>query len=158
MVSSTPLQAGSYEIREAQKGEFTIYFHGQIDPQTAGSVLKKIRSVVKTTPCHSLTVDIGDTRNFDDFSTVVLLELKSLMGAQKDNFKIVNTNAEAGDILSNVNFDTCEIPPPLKEKHSPNVIVKFGESTLAHTINIKFMISFLGSVFLSFCFYNSNVS
>jgi phospholipid/cholesterol/gamma-HCH transport system permease protein len=139
-----------YNIRQTKKNEYTISFRRKIDPPVADSLLKKIRSISKTHHPLTLTVDIGGVTQFDDFSAVTLLELKQLAGNRVEHFNIVNADSGAKNILSNVNFETCEIPAPIKGKHKSNPVVLLGESTIDHADNIRFLISFLGSVFLSF--------
>ena len=137
-------------IEKTQPGVYTIRFYEKIDTLTADAVIKRIRTLKKNNASFSLVVDIGDITNFDDFSAITLLEIKQQIDGPNNDFKIIHVNTDAADILSNINFNTCEIPPPLKQKEKSNFIFQLGESTITHGINVRFMVSFLGSVILSF--------
>ncbi len=150
MISSVQSVSEFYEIQEVRPGDITLRFRKKIEPQTAAAVFEKIRSLVKTDKLNTLTVDIGDLLSFDDFSAVTLLELKQLIGLEKDNFNIININPTAEGVLSNVNFDTCEISPPLRQNQKPDYFVRLGEATLSSADRFRFMISFFGSVLISF--------
>lgn len=156
MTGVEKLSSPFYETSEKEPGEIIIHLKGRMDIETSASILKKLQSVVKSRLPLSLTIDLDRVSYLDDFGALVLLELKQKIIAQKGKFNYINANNKTKGILSIVNFNSQdECLRPYKKK-VPKVITRLGNATIQHAFNIRFLISFLGSVILSFihvCFH-----
>jgi len=150
MMKSKQLSSRFYEISEKEKGEILILLKGKIDIKNSAHLLKELTPAIKGNALSSLVIDLGKVDYLDDFGALVLLETKRLAAEQKGNFSIVNVKENIKGILSLVNFESNEYFMPLKKYTRPNILVSLGESTIQNADDIRFLISFLGSVILSF--------
>lgn len=139
-----------YEISETEKGGVLIQLRGIMDMETAAPVLNELRSEIKAVSPSSLTIDLEGVSYFDDFGALVLIELKNDMSARKGRFNLINASIKTQEILSIVNFDSVEACLLPARRRSENILVRLGDSTITEAYNIKFLVSFVGSVFLSF--------
>ncbi|RLC02272.1 MAG: hypothetical protein DRI57_30250 [Deltaproteobacteria bacterium] len=128
-----------------------------MDIETSGSILRELQVLIQKESPLSVTADLENVTYFDDFGAAVLFEIKKLVTAAKGRFNIVHTSSRAKEILSLIiNFDSDEAHVPLRKRRLFNMVVHLGESVISETSNIKFMISFIGSLTLSFihvCFH-----
>ena len=150
MMKSKQLSSRFYEISEKEKGEFLIRLKGKIDIKNSAHIIKKLTPAINGYALSSLIIDLGKVDYLDDFGTLVILEIKQLVAEQKGKFSVVNAKDNIKGILSLVNFESHECFIPLKKHKQPNILVHLGESTIQNADNIRFFISFLGSVILSF--------
>jgi len=147
--SQTP-SSGFYDISERDNGELFVRLKGRLDVKNAAAILKTLSSEVKTLSPSSLVVDIDQVTAFDDYGALILFELKHLLPLDNDSFRIENVSSKPEEILAQVNFDEqekCAIP---QKKRAVNILVRLGDATIRHLDNIRFMVSFIGSVVLSF--------
>lgn len=142
--------SGSYEISIKEKDKVIIFLNGRIDIVTTPSLLETLLSDVKSKSLHSITIDLHNVSYFDDFGALVLYELKKMALAANGKFNIINAHRKTEEILSIVNFDTDQKNASLKRKDSSNFIIRSGDVALKTLFNVRYMVSFLGSVILSF--------
>jgi len=142
--------SGSYEISIKEKDKVIIFLNGRIDIVTAPSLLEELLSDVKAKSLHSITIDLHNVSYFDDFGALVLYELKKVALAANGRFNIINAHRKTEEILSIVNFDTDKKNASLTRKDSSNFIIRSGDVALNTLFNVRYMVSFLGSVILSF--------
>jgi len=150
MMKSEQLSSRFYEISEKEKGKISILLKGKIDIKNSAHILKKLTPAIKGNTLSSLVIDLGEVNYLDDFGALVLLEIKHLAAEQKAKFNVINVKDKIKGMLSLVNFESHECFIPLKKHKRPDILVHLGESTIQHADNIKILISFLGSVILSF--------
>jgi phospholipid/cholesterol/gamma-HCH transport system permease protein len=150
MAKLEQLSSGSYEISIKEKSKIVIYLVGRIDVETTPSILKKLLPEIKAITPHSLTIDLDQVSCFDDFGALILFELNKIALAENGKFDIINAHSKTKEILSIVKFDTDQKLASLTRKDSSNFIVRSGDVALKSLFNIRYMISFLGSVILSF--------
>ena len=150
MSASEKLLSNLFDVSEKEKGETLVQLKGSIDLQTSASVLKQLHSIIQATHPSSLTVDLDKVSYFDDSGALLLFELRNEMTNQNGSFKLVNVPKKAQEILSLIDFESHSECFLVEKRKSENVIVQIGESTLREVYNIKFLIAFVGSVFLSF--------
>ena len=138
-----------FEISEKSKGEIIINLKEKIDVETSPLILKKLSSLIKIkSPCF-LTINLAEVSYFDDFGALLLLEIRNLISEQNGSFKIINATNKAKEILSLVKFDSIENYAPVIKKKSINIFIRIGGATINEALNIKFIISFIGSAVLA---------
>ena len=156
-INMAKLNQHFYEIKEKEDRGISIHFNGRMDIETSGSILRELQVLIQKESPLSVTADLENVTYFDDFGAAVLFEIKKLVTAAKGRFNIVHTSSRAKEILSLIiNFDSDEAHVPLRKRRLFNMVVHLGESVISETSNIKFMISFIGSLTLSFihvCFH-----
>jgi len=106
---------------------------------------------LKSYAMGSLTVDLKEVDYLDDFGALVLSELRKMAAHGKTAFHISHASDKIKDLLGLVAFDSLDHEAPVgKKKRSPGAFVRLGEATLQHFSGLKYAISFIGSVTLSF--------
>jgi len=138
-----------YHITEKSRGEVSLHFTGRMDMENAAPLLREIPALIAAMSPASVTADLEKVTYFDDFGALVLFEIRQLANSLKAEFHIVASDAKVKSILSQIDFDAKEALPSVKKKRSFNMPVRLGQSLIAEASNIKFMISFVGSLALS---------
>jgi len=127
----------------------SLHFTGRMDMENAAPLLREIPALIAAMSPASVTADLEKVTYFDDFGALVLFEIRQLANSLKAEFHIVASDAKVKSILSQIDFDAKEALPSVKKKRSFNMPVRLGQSLIAEASNIKFMISFVGSLALS---------
>lgn len=144
------MDSSLYKISEEDTGKINIRFKERMDLKTSALILKQLPSVIKHKSPSILIVNIDDVTYFDDFGILVLIELKNIMDARSKDFKVVAGTSRAKEFLSMIDFEAIAKCLPVEKKRSDNILIRLGDATITHAYNIRFLVSFVGSVFLAF--------
>ena len=137
-----------FKVMASPDGAVGIQLLGRIDHQTAAELLKQLLAEIKTKQPPQVTFDLNRVTYFDDFGVLVLSELRAYLNGKNIPFRIVQPPPKVSEILSLSNFDHPEHCAPITPKKQANPIVRLGDATLKVADNIRFLVSFLGSVAL----------
>jgi phospholipid/cholesterol/gamma-HCH transport system permease protein len=74
------------------------------------------------------------------------VELKKMMTNRKDGFHLINASDKAKQMLSIFDFDSLGEVVPFVKKRPPSMFIRLGEATIRLAAELKYMISFVGSV------------
>jgi phospholipid/cholesterol/gamma-HCH transport system permease protein len=149
MPLSERISSDFYVVSEKNIGEFLVRLQGKMDLESSGSILKGLQGLIKKKSPDLLTVDLDEVTYFDDFGALVLIELRSAVTTRGGRFEVIGTQSQASDILSLVNFDDFDQCVLIEKKRKENAFVRLGDASLSQAVNLKFLVSFVGSVFLS---------
>jgi phospholipid/cholesterol/gamma-HCH transport system permease protein len=138
-----------YEISEGPQGSVTLSIHGNMDASNAGPMIETLSARLKKYAISSLTVDLEHVNYLDDFGTLVLSELRKMAPHGKAAFHVIHANDKIKELLSILDFDSLGEQIPIQKKRSPGVFVRLGEATLHQVSELKYCISFIGSILLS---------
>lgn len=138
-----------YEISESNDGGITLHIQGRIDAFNAASIIKELNPLLQDRLSGSLTVDMEKVTYLDDFGALVLIELKKMAASEKGHFYLINANDKVKKMLAILNFDHLEEMTSFSEKQSPGMLIRLGEASIRHAEDMKYLISFIGSVCLS---------
>ena len=142
-------QSCQYEISESDAGGITLYLKGSMNATNAAPMIKELSSFLRNNLPHSLTIDLEKVNYLDDFGALVLAELRKIMTSGKGDFYLNNANDKVKKILSILNFDSFGERASLISKRPPGIFVRMGEATFRQASDLKYLISFIGSVTLS---------
>lgn len=137
-----------YHVVVSDDGAIGVQFVGRIDHLRAPGLINNLLKEVKSRQPKKVTVDLNRTTYFDDFGVLVLSELRNFLVDRQIPFSIIQPPPKVGEVLSLTNFDdpdTCNLIAP---KRRENFILRLGDSTIREAYNIRFLVSFLGSVAL----------
>ena len=143
------IQSCQYEISESDAGEITIYFQGKIDSTNASQMIEMFGSLIKDRKPDSLTVDLKRVTYLDDFGALVLVELRDMIIAATGQFNLKNAREE---VLFILNSGALAETPQLIKVRPPSMFVRFGDGILKLAAEVKYQISFVGSVCLAFVY------
>jgi len=149
MQTTKDLPYNKYEITEHADGSVTLHFQGNMDVSSAGGMVNELKGFLRARLPHTLILDLAKVTYLDDFGALVLVEAKKMVPEGEGRFCLKNVSDDASKILSVINFDDLGKKEVFKKKHFPNILVRLGEGTLTHASDIKYLISFIGSVCLA---------
>lgn len=143
------IQSFQYEISESNGGAITIYLQGRMDSTNASQMFELFGSLIKDRSPGSLTVDLKKVTYLDDFGALVLVELRNLMTLLKGHFNLKNAREE---VIFTLGSEALAEAPALIKARLPNMFIRFGDAILQWASDVKYLISFLGSVCLAFTY------
>ncbi|MEJ2039114.1 MAG: MlaE family lipid ABC transporter permease subunit [Desulfosarcinaceae bacterium] len=137
-----------YNLVASKDGTVGIQLIGRIDRGSAGPLMKKLFADIKIHSPKKVMVDLNRVSYFDDFGALILFELRSFLDSRGIAFGLIQPPPKAGAILNLTNFENTELCAPLAVPRRPNLIVRLGGAAIREAYNIRYLISFLGSVVL----------
>jgi phospholipid/cholesterol/gamma-HCH transport system permease protein len=146
MERPTDTRSPYFEAKETPEGDVTLHFWGRLDAARSTALLKVLDAFFRKRTPSSLSVDLSRVTYLDDFGALVLVELKSRMNRAKRDFHLRNPGREIRELLEVFHFDTLGESKILSRKATPGILVRFGDATLRHADDVKYLISFIGSV------------
>jgi phospholipid/cholesterol/gamma-HCH transport system permease protein len=149
MKSSKAERFWHYDVSQNEEGGMILFLQGRMDSTTAAAILRDLDPLVRKQAPPSLTLDLSKVTYLDDFGALVLARLRDRVSETQGRFSIENASAKIHDLLAVLRFETLRTKPSPYKKPSPGVFVRLGEAALAHASELKYMVSFAGSVFLA---------
>ena len=143
------IQSCQYEISESDTGEITFFLQGRIDSNNASQLIELFGSLIRDRKPVSLTIDLNKVTYLDDFGALVLVELKDMMIAANGQFNLKNAREE---VLFILNSGGLAETPQLIKVRPPSMFIRFGDGILKLMSEVKYQISFVGSVCLAFVY------
>jgi phospholipid/cholesterol/gamma-HCH transport system permease protein len=119
-----------------------------IDIETAASLLDEVTAFVRTNKVNTLTFDLSQVNYLDEFGCILLSEIKDAVHRRHGKFNLVHANQEIVNAFRKFlteQYNQCAI---LKRKN-PGIFVSLGDATIRELFNVRYMVSFLGSVVLA---------
>jgi phospholipid/cholesterol/gamma-HCH transport system permease protein len=151
MDMETPQNSGQtdsiqYTLSDSEGG-LLLSLSGGLDTENSVPFLREIKKRLKGSKAKSITVDLSGLRYLDDYGVMVLTEIRETI-ADRDAFRIINADEHVSNFLSIMAFNSME-PPAGKKKKWVNPFEILGGETLKYMDDFRFMLSFLGAVFLA---------
>jgi phospholipid/cholesterol/gamma-HCH transport system permease protein len=144
------LTTADIRIEEKGKGHVIIYFNETIDINTTASLYESLIPAITRKRPSLLTLDLSRATHLDDYGMLAVLDLQTAVTAKGGTFQMVNAAAHIRETFERA-IRTRDVECTLfKKDRVPNIFVRFGDATLRELYNIRYMISFLGSVVLGF--------
>ena len=148
MTDAVQADSDAYKMMASPDGAVGIQLLGRIDHRIAADLLKQLLSEIKTKQPPQVTFDLNRVTYFDDYGVLVLSELRNYLNGKNVPFRIVQPPPKVSEILALANFDHPEQCTPITPKKPANLIIRLGDASLKVADNIRFLVSFLGSVVL----------
>jgi len=149
MEASENLQSCGYKVSGDNTDGITLCIEGRMDASSAGPLIRRLKSVLRKHAPTSLTVDLEKVIYLDDFGVLVLTEVRAMVTRKGGHFYIKNASDKINEILSVHRFNTLGRRGAFREMRSPSIFVRFGDATLRLASDVKYLISFAGSVCIS---------
>jgi phospholipid/cholesterol/gamma-HCH transport system permease protein len=129
------------------EGDLKLCLSGKLNTENAGTFLREVKKRLKDKLPKSITVDFTGLKSLDDYGVMVLTEMRDML-TDRDAFRIINTDERISNILSIMAFDSTGSRVSRKKK-GINPFENLGGETLKFMDDFRFMLSFLGDVFLA---------
>ena len=138
-----------YDLSEIQTGEFVVSFQADLTVRSAGPILRDFENTLGTDRPHHLIVDLSNVAVIDDYGALVIYEIKKLIEKNGGTFALRNAHPAVKRNLEQFDFKRISEVAPLKGRTKLNFFVRTGEVSLDRLFNLRYMVSFLGSVTLA---------
>ena len=148
MIDQKDISPAQYTFSEDSNGP-TIRFQGALDVSSAAPLIQELKPLLEERRFPSLTLDMAGVTYFDDFGALILMELKKVLIRQGSGFHLINADEHVKGMLSLLNFETLGRSRILKKIRRPGAIIRLGEGTIRCVSDLKYLISFMGSVVLA---------
>ncbi|MCF8062636.1 MAG: MlaE family lipid ABC transporter permease subunit [Deltaproteobacteria bacterium] len=139
----------SFQVERRDDGGVILAIQGRMDADRAGDMIRGARALLAQGVPPSLTVDLGEVSYMDDFGSLVLLELREEMESSKGGFYLKNASENIQRVLTVFQFDKARRDVVLAKKPKPNVFERLGGAAIDQANDMRYMVSFLGSVCLA---------
>jgi phospholipid/cholesterol/gamma-HCH transport system permease protein len=149
MRSPSSKRSPYFEVKDTGDGVLTLHFWGRLDVSRSSVLLRELDAFFKKGPPSSLLVDLSRVTYLDDFGALVLVELKRMMTGANRSFRIQNPATEVQELLHVFRFDSLGDSPVLSRKPTPGILVRLGDAAIRHFNDMKYLVSFIGSVCLA---------
>jgi phospholipid/cholesterol/gamma-HCH transport system permease protein len=149
MAAITDKPSYHYQTSESDDGGITLQLRGSMDASSAAPMIRELGALLQDRPPASVTVDLGEVSYMDDFGVLVLVELKKNLPPAGAEFRLINAGDNVKEMLSIFDFDALERKRPFAKKSRPGMFIRLGEGTIRVAGDLKYLISFVGSVCLA---------
>ncbi len=139
-------EPGSYKLVSSADGAIGIQFIGRIDHHCASRMMKELSREVESRRPIKVSVDLNRITYFDDFGVLILTELRNQLADRDVPFHLIQPPPKAGEVLALTNFYDPSLCPEITPPRRDNVFVRFGDAFFRQMDNIRYLVSFLGSV------------
>jgi phospholipid/cholesterol/gamma-HCH transport system permease protein len=150
MKTSNTMPSYQCVVTESDGGGITLHLKGRMDVSNAAPMMRELQSLLEDWPPASLTVDLEKVTYLDDFGALVLVELQKMMTNRRVTFSLTNAGGSVKKTLSTLKLDSLAKAVTFIKKKPPGIFLRLGEATIKNTSDLKYMISFIGAVCISF--------
>ncbi len=141
--------SGRFETAVRDDGGMIVRFNGRLDVTTAGPILRTLRPRVRRIAPRHITADLGNVDYLDDYGALLIFELKEMLPPGESRFETVGADGAVAEALDRIDLEPAVHCAPPRRRHSYETVLRIGETTLTELRNLRFMVSFLGSVVLA---------
>lgn len=145
-------QTLNYRLQPGGNGTYTLFLRNRIDAYQAGPLIREMRDLFKEKDISSLDIDLSGVEFMDDYGVLVLSELKELVAGRGGTFNLHQPNGRTQKVLSIFNLETVGKSGLLTRQPRSNPFIRIGEEIIRQVSELRYMVSFVGSVCLSFLF------
>ena len=146
MRSTGNIPAG-YSI-DAEGNDTVIRLEGVMNSSTAPVLMESLGRAFNDPSPSSLVVNLEGVTYMDDFGALVLLELREMMRGRGGTFRIAGAGDKVNEMLLLLDFESLSKLTEVHVQRQP-LFAGVGEAALNFFSEFKYMISFLGSVFIA---------
>jgi phospholipid/cholesterol/gamma-HCH transport system permease protein len=148
MIKSEKHGNASFEITEAENRDVRVAICGRMDHDTSGFLIKSLCPEIKRRSPERLTLVLDHLAYFDDFGALAINELQQVMDQCKGALKIDDPLHITDSILSFIDLKAFQKTG--SSKPNDHWVERIGQGAMDYLKAIRTMVSFVGSVFLSF--------
>jgi phospholipid/cholesterol/gamma-HCH transport system permease protein len=139
-----------YRISRLGEGECLVRFGSNMDISTADILFNSLLTDLSKTSSEKLILDLAATKHVDEYGILALMELQEMIATRGGRVELVNVSPEIRDLLDHAVSELTGQCAIVTKRSRPNIFVRFGDTVIREVYHFRFMVSFLGSVVLSF--------
>jgi len=140
----------AYKLDIVPNGNLLIRLGTHLDVSSSNELFNSLLPDIARLKPTNLILDLAETMHLDDYGILLLKEVEEMIAAHHGQFNCINPSPDIKnrlEIAAKEEAERCQIEAV---KKSPSIFIRFGEIVIREAFNIRYMISFLGSVVLAF--------
>jgi phospholipid/cholesterol/gamma-HCH transport system permease protein len=138
-----------YTLMPVGESAFLLRISGCMDHRCAGSMFKRLLADVERLRPSLLSIDLSQVTSMEDFGIAVIFELKRVTKTWGGIVEIPGTDNRTEELLKMLPPEHFEKAASFFKQESPGLLVRLGGASLQTATDLRFMISFVGSLFLA---------
>jgi len=139
-----------YEMVQDSAGQATLALKGRLDETAYRSLLEGLGKDLERLPHPHIRIDLGQVTYLDDFGALILVEIHRRVLKGSGLCTIIRpARGAVAEVLSLLQIQALCDAPPLAHKKLPNPLVALGDAALKQARDLKYAVSFSGSVLLA---------
>ena len=150
MVESEHDASAHFDVTMDPDGDCRLRLKGRLHVENISGIQKQVLSAIEARQPKRLLLDLSEVTYLDDFGALILSQVRDTVQAQGGTFELRHVPGHVQQMLSLINFDEAGRCQPSFEKQQYDAISRLGDATLALFFNLRYLVSFLGSVLLAF--------
>jgi len=139
-----------FDVAMDADGECRLRLAGRLDITTVSGIQQEVTAAVETRRPSRLRLDLEGVTYLDDFGALLLSRLRDNVVNQGGTVELLKVPGHVGQMLSLVNFNEADSCRATFEQRQAGAVSRLGDATLTLFFNIRYLVSFLGSVLLAF--------
>ncbi len=139
-----------YEFVKQNGDELKLILKGPMDHTCAERSYKTLLKHLNSVKPKTLFVDLSMVTKMEDFGLVLLAEIKRRSREWRGDVKLQNISHDLAEIFKSTPLDTIERPKITHVETEPGILVRLGEAVLRYLDELRYLISFAGSVLIAF--------
>jgi phospholipid/cholesterol/gamma-HCH transport system permease protein len=140
------------EARGEEGGKITVRIEGRMDAECAAPVIKDLLPGLRASAPSLLVVDLGEVSYLDDFGALVLAEMGRMTARLNGRMEVVRESEHVREMLAILRLDDFSGTEYRRKRPTqihPGLFVRVGEAAFKISKDFRYLISFIGSVFLA---------
>ncbi|CAB5105426.1 ABC transporter, permease protein (cluster 9, phospholipid) [Olavius algarvensis associated proteobacterium Delta 3] len=150
MVESEHDVPARFDVSMDPDGECRLRLTGRLDVVNVSGIQQEIMAAIDRHRPRRLLLDLCDVTYLDDFGALLISQLRDSVLLRSGTLRLANVPEHVQQMLSLIHFDEGDVCRPTFEKPTSDAVSRLGEATLQLVFNARYLVSFLGSVILSF--------
>lgn len=139
----------AFDVVQEDSRCIAIRFNGPLNVHSSPPLLGPLRREIERHSFVHFKADLDGIDGFDDYGALVLMQLRKWVESKNATFERVDSQGKANKVLGLVGFDAGTGSPLLKTTVDQGFVAQLGNATLNHLTQVRFLVSFLGSVFMA---------
>ncbi len=138
-----------YDFRQTGPSEWQLDLQGALGMGAAEAVVEPLCRRIRKRKPRRLVVDISRLDHADDYGALILIEIRRAVIDAGGEFHLAGNGDHRDRLLKMMDFDAREPCTPIGRKRSGRLVIRLGEATIDALMDIRFMVAFVGSVFIA---------
>jgi len=139
-----------FDIFHNGTGKKEIVLSGTLDIDSCAFFHEVATKELDFSNIRSANINLEKLDRLDDYGAVMILEIQDKIIASGGSCKIINKSEFVSKTFELLNFTPSQNQIDSDKLYSENIFIRVGNATFTHAYHLRYMVSFLGSVVLSF--------
>jgi len=150
MVESEHDVSAHFDVTMDPDGDCLLRLKGRFDVGNISGIQKKLMAAIDTRRPKIVRLDLSEVTYLDDFGALLLSQLRDNVQRRGAIFELIKAPDHVQQMLSLVSFYETDRCQSTFDKRKSDASSRLGNAALRLFFNLRYLVSFLGSVLLAF--------